>query len=262
MNFRIIAIISMLALPVTAACQAGSDINKTDQQGRKQGHWIKKYSSGRIQYEGEFKDDHPVGEFKRYFENNKLKSVLIYTSDGNEADATIYHPNGFISSKGRYINQLKEGKWKFYSASVEGYLINEEEYKGNLRNGPSVKYYPDSTVAERLAYINDKREGEWLQYHTNGKMFLRSFYSGDMLNGKFEVWFEDGTVEFSGFYKNNRREGTWLLYNQDGTLMYKLDYVDGVTNDRQIDIDASNYLDSLEKNAGKIADPEKTGEIR
>jgi hypothetical protein len=44
--------------------------------------------------------------------------------------------------------------------------------------------------------------------------------------------------------------------------MYKLDYVAGVTNDKQMDIDFSNYLDSLEKNSGKIADPEKTGEIR
>ncbi len=262
MNFKIITVVSMLAFSVTVICQTGSGINKTDEQGRKQGHWMKKYPHGTIQYEGEFKDDHPVGEFKRYYENSKLKSALIYSSDGNEADATIFHPNGFISSKGKYINQLKEGTWKFYSSSVEGYLINEEEYKGNLRNGPSVKYYPDGTVAERLNYVSDKREGEWLQYHTNGRLFLRSFFSGDVLNGKFEVWFEDRTIEYSGFYKNNRREGTWLLYGRDGNLMYKMDYVGGVTNDRQMDIDVSNYLDNLEKNAGKIDDPEKTGEIR
>ena len=36
----------------------------------------------------------------------------------------------------------------------------------------------------------------------------------------------------------------------------------GVTKDRQMDIDESDFLDSLEKNKGKIADPEKTGVIR
>ncbi|OFY65431.1 MAG: hypothetical protein A2V64_03665 [Bacteroidetes bacterium RBG_13_43_22] len=262
MNIKIFTIISFLAVSVVAACQTGTAINNTDGQGRKQGHWMKKYPHGVVQYEGEFSNDHPVGEFKRYYENGKLKSVLIYGSDGIEADATIFHPNGLVSSKGKYINQLKEGKWKFYSASDEGYLMNEEEYKGNKRNGPSVKYYPDGNIAEKLTYVNDKREGEWHQYHANGNRFIRSFFSDDKLNGRFEVWFEDGALEISGSYKNNHREGRWLFYNQDGNLMYKMDYVDGVTNDRQMDMDFSNYLDNLEKNAGKIADPEKTGEIR
>jgi hypothetical protein len=41
-----------------------------------------------------------------------------------------------------------------------------------------------------------------------------------------------------------------------------MEYTGGITKDNQMDIDNSNYLDELEKNAGKIADPEKTGEIR
>jgi hypothetical protein len=36
----------------------------------------------------------------------------------------------------------------------------------------------------------------------------------------------------------------------------------GITRDRQIDIDESDFLDSLENNRGKIADPEKTGVIK
>jgi antitoxin component YwqK of YwqJK toxin-antitoxin module len=83
-----------------------------------------------------------------------------------------------------------------------------------------------------------------------------------MLNGKFEVWFENVKIQFSGFYKDDAREGTWLIYNEDGSLRYKMDYVSGYTEDRQMEIEYSNYLDELEKNAGKIADPEKTGEIR
>ena len=247
---------------VAATGQTGTEINTTDQQGRKQGYWIKKYPNGNTLYEGVFKDDHPVGEFKRYYDDNTLRSVLIYNSDGNEAEATIYHPNGFRSSQGKYVDQMKEGKWKFYSASAGGYLICEEEYSKNLRNGLSLKYYPDGTVAERLSYINDKREGEWLRYHPNGLILLRSFHSGDMRNGKFEVWYENGTIELAGFYKNNMREGIWFIYNMDGTIRYKMNYVAGITDDRQMDIDASNLIDSLEKNSVNIADPEKTGEIR
>ena len=259
MKLNIITLFVFLAVASIATGQVSTNINKTDQQGRKQGQWIKKYPDGSIQYDGIFRDDHPVGEFKRYYENKKIKSILIYSSDGKEADAVIYHPNGFIASSGKYINQMKEGKWKFFSSSVNGYLINEEEYLKNIRNGLSLKFYPDSTIAEKIRFVNNIREGEWLQYHPNGRLFLKSNYVRGMLNGKFEVWYQDGKPEFSGTYKNNLREGTWRIYNDDGTLKYDLNYVSGVTNNRQMEIDAINFIDSLENNSWKVADPEKTG---
>ena len=239
-----------------ATCQTETQINITDQQGRKQGHWIKKYPNESIMYDGFFKDDHPVGEFKRFFENQSLKSMLIYSDDGREAIATIYHPNGNISSKGTYIDQMKEGKWQFFSAFTKGYLISEEFYSKNLKNGPSIKFYIDSTIAEKLYYINGIRQGEWIQYYPNRIVSLKSNYLNGKINGKFEVWFENGSIEFSGQYKNDSRDGLWVIYKNDGTIKYKLEYTAGITKDVQIDIDESDYLDSLEKNKGKIADPE------
>jgi antitoxin component YwqK of YwqJK toxin-antitoxin module len=262
MKLKILIILSLLALPVLAAGQSGTENNKTDPQGRKQGIWIKKYPNGNILYEGTFRDDHPVGEFKRYYNDKKIQSVLIYSSDGKEADATIYHPSGYISSKGKYINQMKEGKWKFFSSSLKGSLICEEEYSKNIRNGLSLKFYPDSSIAEKVRYVNDQKDGEWLQYHPNGSLFLKSNYSNGMLNGKFEVWYQDGKPEFSGTYKNNLRQGLWHIYKDDGTLKYDLNYVSGVTDNRQMEIDATNFIDSLENNKWKIADPEKTGVLR
>ena len=247
----------LLTISLTAKCQTGSEINKTDPQGRKQGRWIKKYPGEIVMYDGYFKNDHPVGEFRRFYESSTLKSLLIFSEDGTKADATIYHPNGNIASKGTYINQKKEGKWQFFSALIKDYLICEESYSGNLVNGQSVKFYPDSTVAERVNYINNLKQGELTSYYPNGAKCLNSNYLNDKLNGKFEVWFENGSIQFSGQYNNDTRDGTWYIYNNDGKLKYKLEYIAGVTNDRQLDIDESDYLDSLEKNMGKIADPEK-----
>jgi antitoxin component YwqK of YwqJK toxin-antitoxin module len=262
MNLKIITIASLLAISVTAICQSVTELNKTDPQGRKQGPWIKKNPDGLIQYEGTFKDDHPVGEFKRYFEDQNLRSVLIYSSDGKETSATIYHANGFIASMGKYINQMKEGKWKFFSSSVNGYLIQEEEYQNNMRNGLSLKFYPDSTLAEKVRYINDRREGEWLQYYESGKLFLKSNYTSGMLNGKFEVWFENGNIEYSGYYKNNLRDGRWQIFNEDGTLKYELKYIGGSAGENQMEKEAAEFLDKLKSTKGKIPDPEKTGTIR
>lgn len=262
MNLKIIIIVSILTVSGNVAGQSATEINKTDQEGRKQGPWIKKSSTGLILYEGTFKDDHPVGEFKRYYDDQQLKSVLIYSSDGKEAIASIYHPGGYIASYGKYINQMKEGKWKFFSSSVDGYLIEEEEYSKNMRNGLSLKFYPDSTLAEKVNYINDLRDGEWIQNYTSGKLFLKSYYKGGLLNGKFEVWHQNGNLEYSGFYRNNLRDGKWQIFKEDGTLKYELNYSGGVAVENEMNKESEEFLDKLENTKGKIPDPEKTGTIR
>jgi len=262
MNIRLFITASFLVFSVCAASQTDTQFNKTDQQGRKQGHWIKKYPGESIMYDGYFKDDHPVGEFKRYFENNTLKSILIYSPDGRTADATIYHENGNISSKGTYVDQMKEGKWNFFSSVTNNYLISEEVYSKNLKNGLSLKFYPDSTIAEKLSYVNGIKQGEWIQYYPSGIKFMKTTYQNGKFSGKFEVWYDNGSIEFSGQYVNDSREGEWIIFNKNGSIKYKMEYMAGVTKDRHMDIDESDFIDSLENNRGKIADPEKTGIIR
>jgi antitoxin component YwqK of YwqJK toxin-antitoxin module len=257
MKLRIIPIVLLLAITTVAVGQTKSDLNKTDQQGRKQGHWIKKYPNGNILYEGSFVNDKPVGEFRRYNSNNTLKSVLIYSSDSREADAIIYHPNGFISSRGKYTDQLKEGKWEFYSSLINGYLINEETYTKNVRNGISIRYYPGSAIAEKVNYVNGVREGEWLQYHENGRLLMRAFYKKGELDGKFEAWHSNGKPEYKGMYKRNMRDGKWQVFSDKGILKYEIAYIDGITKDRQIEDEVSRFFEKIEKNSGNIADPEK-----
>lgn len=261
MNFRLYIFISLLALSASFTCSAQTEVNVTDKQGLKQGLWIKKYPQGTKMYEGYFKDNHPVGEFKRYYETSIIKSLLVYSPDGKEADATLYHPDGKVASKGKYINQMKEGKWQFFTADSGGYLISEEYYSKNLKNGPSNKYYPDKTIAEKLNFVNNVKNGEWVQYYKNGHTWLKSNYLNGRLNGKFEAWFEDGKLEFSGQYKNDSRDGTWRIYKNDESLAYQIEYKNGITNDRKLDIDLSDFMDSLERNKDKIADPEKTGNM-
>ena len=253
-------IIALLVFSQVVIAQSNGPVNQTDKSGKKTGYWIKKEGNILI-YEGFFKDDHPVGEFKRYNKDNTLRSVLLFSEDGREADATIYHLNGYVASKGKYINQLKEGKWDFYSAVIEGFLICEEEYSKNMKNGLSVKYYPGEIVAEKLNYLNDVRHGEWTRYHLNGVLSLKTNYLSGKINGNFEVWFENGVKEVTGEYKNDKKEGHWLIYKEDGTIRYELDYIAGFADDRQMRLDENNFIDSLEKNIGKIPDPEKTGEL-
>lgn len=258
MNLKKIFTLTII-LSFSAAVLA--QLNQTDMNGLKQGHWVRNYPNGKPMYDGTFRDDHPVGEFRRFSEDGKLKSLLVFTEDGTSADAIIYHSNGQIASKGKYIHRMKEGKWQFYSSEIEGYMISEESYEKNLRNGPTLKYYPGNLLAERINYMNDVKHGTWEQFYESGKSFIMSNYENGKLTGAYEAWFENGKPMYSGNYKGDVREGLWLIYNEDGSLKYKIEYANGIPDNRQMDIDASEYIDSLEKQKGKIPDPEKTGEM-
>lgn len=262
MKPAIISFCLLLAASAVLTAQTGESVNQTDRQGRKQGRWITTYPNENILYEGFFVDDVPAGEMKRYYEDETLMSVMDYDNDGKTVMATIYYPNGFIASKGRYVNRMKEGKWLFYSPRIEGYLFNEEEYTGNMKNGLSVKYYPDSTTAERIYYLNDIRHGEWIMYRENGTLMLKAGYSGGKLNGKYEVFFENGKPEMAGEYKNGLREGAWFIYKDDGTIRFEIEYLAGTPKNRDLDIYETEYIEEIEaKYKGKIADPETSGEI-
>jgi antitoxin component YwqK of YwqJK toxin-antitoxin module len=261
MNLRLIVIWLLSILSLVTFAQTGQDLNRIDRNGRKQGHWIKKHPDGNIMYDGYFRDDKPTGEFKRFYENNSLKSVLVFSDNGVVANATLYYPDGNVASKGRYVNQLKEGKWEFFSPSVSNLKISEEEFLHNKRNGASTVFYPDSTVAEKINYRNDVRNGEWVKYYSGGILTMRTTYANGRLNGRFEAFFDNGKPEFTGQYRNDLREGLWIVYKRDGSQRFRTEYIAGVADNKEIEIYQSQFIDSLERNKVKIPDPEKTGQI-
>jgi antitoxin component YwqK of YwqJK toxin-antitoxin module len=262
MHYRLSLFLAVLIIqPSLSYAQQADTLNRTDSKGMKQGYWIKKYPGGRIQYEGFFLNDKPAGTFKRYYEKGQIQSVQEFSSDGSWSDATFYHTNGFIASKGRYIGQSKEGKWQFFSEKTEGYLICEEDYLNNQKNGISLKYYPGKKLCEKLTYVKDIKSGDWTQYYPNGQICVSGFYSDGRLQGKFTVFFENGQPEYSGQYLDDARNGEWTRYDRDGNVKTKIKYMTGRAVNPELYIRETAYLDSLERNKGKIADPEKTGTI-
>ncbi|HVN57799.1 MAG TPA: hypothetical protein VMT63_05840 [Bacteroidales bacterium] len=259
MKVTIITFLAFIAVSINVTGQAS--LNQTDARGLRQGHWIKKNSMGHVLYEGYFKEGKPSGRFKRFYENDSLQSVLDYSADGKSANAVFYHPNGLVASKGKYVNQLKEGSWEFYSSYFKDYLICREEYRNNMKNGISVKFYPDSSISERVNYVNDKKSGEWTQYFVGGKPCLSGYYVDGMLDGKFTTYYDNGHPEYSGQYRDDARDGDWIKYNRDGSVKLKINYISGVPTSPELFKKETEYLDSLERNKGKIPDPEKTGTI-
>lgn len=258
-SFILILFISLSC--IAASSQNQEVLNLTDATGKKQGHWIKRYADSTIMYDGYFKNDKPIGEFKRYTEEGKLKSLMTHKEGSNEVGVTFYHPNGFKAAEGIYLNQKKEGKWSLYSQKTENYLICEEFYKNDIRNGPSVKYYPDGKKAETVNYVNDRKHGEWVQNYVTGNLCIKGNYRNGKLHGPFQVRYANGKPEYVGQYNNDIRDGVWKVYKEDGSLEHEMTYKLGALNDPALRKKENDFLDNLEKNKGRISDPEITGTI-
>ncbi len=184
-------------------------VNQKDAKGRKQGPWSKTYPRSKaLEYQGQFKDDKPVGTFTYYYLNSKKKAIVVHEEGTGRSIATFYHETGGLMSKGIYRNLKKDSIWLNYTPS--GRLSSSETYKNDLLDGKLILYYlPEDvndkslTVSSVCMYAKGLREGESLEYFFNG------------------------AIKAKGMFKNNKKNGIWETYHANGQKMNLLRYKDG-----------------------------------
>ncbi len=234
-------------------------VNRTDARGLKQGYWEKHNAQGILINRGYFSDGKPVGAFKRYFENGKVKSLLFYHPNSDTVDITFFYMNGKPAATGHYVKQKKNGEWRYYSYYHDS-LSFIENYRDDLKDGPSIKFYPGGDTAEIIHFREGKKQGPWKQFYPGGQLKLSATYVNNKLEGKFRMYYPDGKNQVEGTYRYDVRQGKWYLYDKKGNLVQTISYTDGIPDNlEQLTREQSALLDSLEKNKGKFLDPEKYG---
>lgn len=226
---RTIILSICLILPLLMMAQ--DRINVKDKNGKKQGVW-KKYENGQLLYEGQFKDDVPYGTFKYYHPNGKLKSVTEFQQGVHKVHTTIYHENGHKASEGAYIDQLKDGEWRYYSDRDT--LIQLEHYSAGKKNGLWQTYSPSGVLLEESNYLNDKRDGVSKSYYLNGVVNLETNYVGGEANGKCTAYYPNGKISSTGDYHNGIRDGEWNSYDSKGKIRSTIVYKDKVLRNTYI----------------------------
>lgn len=217
---RFVIITFCLLFPFIVFSQ--DQINVKDKNGKKQGVW-KKYENGKLMYEGQFKDDVPYGTFKYYYTDGKMKSVTEFMQGVHKVRTTMYHENGRKASEGAYIDQQKDGEWRYYSDRDT--LIKVENYKEGNRNGLWQTYSTSGVLLEESNYLNNKRNGISKSYYLNGQVQLEANYVGGKTNGKSTSYYPNGNISMTGDYHNGWRDGEWHAYDVNGkirsTTVYK-----------------------------------------
>lgn len=167
------------------------DLNRTDSQGRRQGKWVDYYANGQLRYEGQFKNNQCQGEFKYYDEQGHLKATNTYDKSGEKALNKTYAPNGTMIATGYYLNQKKDGEWRYYSRE-NGALILVEENRNGKAHGSSKVYYETGVLMMERQFVDDQLEGH------------------------AKIYYPSGALKEEGNYLHGEKTGIWKAYNEDG----------------------------------------------
>jgi len=197
-----------------------TNVNAVDQDGRKQGEWKVYDVNGALKFEGNFRDNIPVGEFTYYYPNSKLKAKSIFYNEGKENRTKVFSVDGYMIAQGKYYDKKKDSIWLFYS-DYDGVLVAEERYENTVKSGLWTSYYESGNIAEETTYENDEKHGPWMQYFTDGTLKLKAKYIHGKLQGLMVVYHLNGQVNLSGTYVNNFKDETWMYFNDHAETVRK-----------------------------------------
>jgi len=233
---------------------AQETINQTDANGMKQGHWIGKYTSGTIRYEGSFADDKPVGEWKRFHENGRIKALLHHLQNTDKISAELFDSNGVRYAKGNYKKSVKDSTWNYYNNTR---LVGQENYTDGIKNGRSLTFFEDGVPATESNWINGFLNGVSRSFYSSGKKKTETMFQNGKNQGLNLVYYESGQLQINGQYIAGQCDGTWKFMDENGKIKYELKYKAGVLlNPEVVDSIQADEFKAFDRAKGKLKDPE------
>lgn len=243
---------------VYSAGQNDTIWNQKDEKGQKQGFWKISYENGAIKYQGFFKNNKPVGNFKRFYDDGTIKAIQYYYTDGVSVYTELYYNNGVLAAKGKYVNSLKDSIWNYYSYYDKSLKLTEN-YSLGKKHGVSKKFYENGQLAEEIDWKNNMKDGKWIQYFPNADTLLKAIFVNDSRQGLFVTYYPGNKIESKGNFSKNLMEGEWEYFDLNGNLKMKTQYIKGENqNKAAVEKAQEEFFKKIEENKGKIPEPDET----
>ena len=204
--------------------------NKVDEQGRKQGHWVRTDKDGSKIYEGNFEDGLETGEFVYYYHDGTVRMRNIYTEPGTVCRHEAYDEQGNLLARGTYNRRNRDGRWMFYG--TDGHLLKECDYKMGVKHGQHIVYTRSGDTAEVAGWDNNHRHGRWWKrIGTNG--YITGTYVHGGLEGRVVEYDDAGLMVRDGHYKNGLKHGSYQYFENE-KLTVDETWNSGTLTDRKI----------------------------
>ena len=233
---------SALMLVSTSFCFAQQ--NEIDDQGRKQGKWVKYHPNSNVPiYEGQFIDDQPTGEFTYYYPSGKIKTIITHNHVSGRSEAYMYYENKNLFAHGIYKNKLKDSVWTHFANN--GGISYRETYKNDTLNGEKLIYYipehknqnSNAQVMSIQIFKKGRLHGETTEYFPDGTKKLEGTYVEGKFHGKVNRYHPDGKLHVIERWNNRTKHGWWITYDANGkevarTYYYRGEPVEGKELDK------------------------------
>lgn len=249
-------------------------INRTDENGNKQGIYKDFYIDGSLKEEKKFKDNQVDGYVKTYDNKGNLKNTEKF-NNGKEvknppelAKLDVFHDyyeDGTMKYEGGYINSKPVGIHYHYIPKLvcDSLPVSRDDTSDVMikkyicRNRP----VPDSAIVFdngfKLEYgaVDSMRNriGIWTEYHQTGEFKAKGKYANDKRIGEWTFYYPNGQIEQKGKYdKKGKIQGEWKWYYESGKLLREEIYLDNLRNGLMMEyteegniITKGEYIDDL-----------------
>ena len=224
-------VLILLCLGFTCAAQ-----NRIDNQGRRQGHWIKTDKDGSRIFEGNFQDGKETGTFNYYYPNGTLKIRNTFTVPGRYCSHEAYDQNGHLLATGFYDQKNRDGLWRFYNE--DGKLIKEASYKMGIKQGAHIIYNAKGDTVEIATWQDNHRHGRWWK-RIGEKGWITGRYENGLMQGRLVEYDSEGRLVRDGNYKDGAKDGRYRRF-ENGNCTVDETWQKGTLADRKILINTAN----------------------
>lgn len=149
---------------------------------KKDGYFKKKWPSGAILEESEFKDGLQVGKRVIYFENGKIYQQETYVNNVMEGPVKRFNVEGQLESEGNFKNDKMDGEWHYYYSS--GKVKEIVNFKDGVEDGPYVAFWENG---------NKKDEG-FFKIGFNEEHGISNEDFDEFWNGERKLYDENGEL--------------------------------------------------------------------
>lgn len=104
-----------------------------------------------------------------------------------------FNKHAILISEGFYVNDIRDGLWKFYYDSGE--LLIEEEYELGKKNGKYNSFFRNGKLMSHGKFSHDLRQGEFKVYNEQGRLTKVLVFKDDALIEEINPMFTSVTPQ-------------------------------------------------------------------
>ncbi len=121
------------------------------ENSRKQGIWVKFFTSGKKKSEINYVNSRPNGYYKTYYENGQVEEEGSWKNNRSTGEFKRYYENGQVSQNFTFNETGKrEGKQQYFYEN--GQLMIEGNWAGGKEDGVVTEYYENGDIKAQKAF--------------------------------------------------------------------------------------------------------------